>query len=259
MPQPGYSDFAGIYDVMMGGRYVRYWWSWFKKEYPKGAQAPRAVADLACGTGEAAFKLRTRVERLYLVDAAPAMLAQARVRLPEAQVLHADLRTFTLPEPVDLALCVFGGMNYMPTRKALVQCLRNVRRNLRPGGVFTFDLATPHFLEQQYSQGHEAFQGRHWASEWECDWNARKQMARIWIESRSRERVGAPWKVHIPEEHRHYAYPRRVVLESLKQAGLVHVRTVGLPGGHRVRGERDAYWGFVARVPQTLTSTRTIR
>jgi SAM-dependent methyltransferase len=62
-----------------------------------------------------------------------------RARVP-LQVLRADMRTFRLPEPVDLVLCEFDALNHVPRRTDLAKVTKAVARALRPGGHFYFDV-----------------------------------------------------------------------------------------------------------------------
>jgi ubiquinone/menaquinone biosynthesis C-methylase UbiE len=146
MTEPCYGDFAKIYDPMMGGRYVRAWWQWFKNVPALRIAQPRSVADLACGTGKAALRLARPGKRtLFLVDRSQGMLDMAQARLPQARCLCQDMTALQLPESVDLAVCVFGGLNYLGTLKNVERFSRKVRRQLKPGGFFSLMRPPPFF------------------------------------------------------------------------------------------------------------------
>lgn len=102
------------------------------------------ACDLACGTGTTALALAREGIDMYAVDLSPRMcrLARekaARARLP-LHVVRGDMRSFRLPEAVDLITCEFDALNHVPRRADLRMVARAVARALRPGGHFFFDV-----------------------------------------------------------------------------------------------------------------------
>jgi SAM-dependent methyltransferase len=102
------------------------------------------ACDLACGTGTTALELARRGIRMYGLDASPQMCRLARRKAREAgirvKVLHADMRSFRLPETVDLVTCEFDAVNHVAHRADLDRVARAAARALRPGGWFFFDV-----------------------------------------------------------------------------------------------------------------------
>lgn len=102
------------------------------------------ACDLACGTGTTAVELAQRGIRMYAVDASAPMCRLARLKAREAgvrvKVLHGDMRSFRLPETVDLVTCEFDAVNHVPRKADLDRVARAVARALRPGGWFFFDV-----------------------------------------------------------------------------------------------------------------------
>jgi SAM-dependent methyltransferase len=105
----------------------------------------KTVCDLACGTGLLASELARRGYQVYAVDRHPAMLARAReraARTPHFRVVRGDMRTFRLPQKVDVVTCFFDSLNHLERRGELRRVFRAVASCLRPGGAFVFDLNT---------------------------------------------------------------------------------------------------------------------
>jgi len=103
----------------------------------------RTACDLACGTGAAALELAKLGIKVYGVDLSPTMcrLARAKVRAGEiVTILQGDMRTFRLPEPVDLITCEYDALNHVPRKSDLARVAHAVARALRPGGHFYFDV-----------------------------------------------------------------------------------------------------------------------
>jgi len=111
----------------------------------------RTVLDLACGTGAAALQFAAAGYAVTGVDNAPAMLAEARRKACEVRnaqatedvcFLLADLRTFTLPLPVNLVTCYYDSLNYLTDAADLARAFARVRAALVPGGLFVADMNT---------------------------------------------------------------------------------------------------------------------
>jgi ArsR family transcriptional regulator len=94
------------------------------------------VADLGCGSGELAFKLLTKADRVIGVDRSPAMLAEAR-RLLQQSNGRIDLRLGELDHlpllnaEVD-AVVISMVLHYLDEQQ---QAVNEAGRVLRPGGL----------------------------------------------------------------------------------------------------------------------------
>jgi ubiquinone/menaquinone biosynthesis C-methylase UbiE len=243
---PVYADFANIYDRMMAGRYASLWWKVFSRLAARHGLRARTALDLAGGTGEAARRLRRLGMKVYIVDRSDAMLAKARTRVPAAEGLRQDMRRFKLPQSVDLAVCVFGGLNYLPSRGQMLQTLRRVHDQLKPGGVFCPDLVSTAHLLHHYRRGCEVHAAGTYYSVWQHGWDAQRRAARI--EVTSFERQGRVWTRHAMERHWHYAYARAEFERLLRTAGFAVREVAGIPSGEAPRRD-DSYWMFWAQKP----------
>ena len=104
----------------------------------------RTACDLACATGTTALELARGGIKVYAVDLSPAMCCLARAKAARARlpvrIIRADMRSFRLPEPVDLILCEFDALNHVPRKQDLARVARAAARSLAPGGYFYFDV-----------------------------------------------------------------------------------------------------------------------
>ncbi len=103
-----------------------------------------SACDLACGTGRTALMLARQEIRMFAVDLSPEMCRLTRenarrARLP-VRVLHADMRRFDLPVPVDLVLCEYDALNHVTRKSDLALVAKAVSQALRPCGHFYFDV-----------------------------------------------------------------------------------------------------------------------
>ncbi|WP_018877205.1 malonyl-ACP O-methyltransferase BioC [Thioalkalivibrio sp. ALE28] len=111
---------------------------------------PERIVDLGCGIGEALDQLgrRYRGARLAGVDFAPEMVARARRRgrwLRRPQVVCGDLEALPLAErSFDLAV----SSSALQWCSDLDQAFAEVRRILRPGGLWLFTTFGPDTLRE---------------------------------------------------------------------------------------------------------------
>ena len=66
--------------------------------------------------------------------------SKARGAGVSVKVLQSDMRTFRLPQQVDLITCEFDALNHVPHKRDLGRVLGSVATALRPGGHFSFDV-----------------------------------------------------------------------------------------------------------------------
>jgi SAM-dependent methyltransferase len=97
-----------------------------------------SLLDVACGTGAHLFHLRRHYE-VAGVDLAPAMLEEARSRLPDVPLLEGDMRSFDFDRTFDAVTCLFSAIGYMRSTAELEEAVRTMRSHLAPGGVLVVD------------------------------------------------------------------------------------------------------------------------
>jgi len=104
------------------------------------------VLDLGCGTGGHAIPLASRGYEVIGVDRSPGMLAAARVKAEAADVtgeISFLLNDLTAARPVascEAVLMMFNVLGYQAQPTKVAAALAAVRRALRPGGLFLFDI-----------------------------------------------------------------------------------------------------------------------
>jgi tRNA (cmo5U34)-methyltransferase len=104
----------------------------------------RTVLELGTGTGETALRVRARQPeaRWTGIDASEAMLARARERLPDAELVVARLDEPLPPGPFDLVVSCLAVHHLDGAGKR--DLFRRVAAVLRPGGRFVLgDVVVP--------------------------------------------------------------------------------------------------------------------
>ncbi len=113
------------------------------------------ACDLACGTGITALTLARTGIRMYAVDLSPVMCRVAREKAKRAglpiRVIQADMRSFRLPNAVDLITCEFDALNHVPRKADLRKVATAVARALRPEGHFFFDVNNSRGFERYWT------------------------------------------------------------------------------------------------------------
>lgn len=96
------------------------------------------VLELGCGIGEDAAELTAGGFRVFASDLSRKMVRAAAGNAPEARFFVADLSA-PLPVPSATVNCVVASLSihYFPWQQT-VAVVNEVRRVLRPGGVFAF-------------------------------------------------------------------------------------------------------------------------
>lgn len=108
---------------------------------------PQSFVDIGCGPGYHAIHYGLRGLRSIGIDVNPSMIEFAQNKADRhgssATFIQADMRDFTLPQPVDLAFCAIASIHYLLTNDDMIQHLRTVARNLTDGGLYLFEANHP--------------------------------------------------------------------------------------------------------------------
>ena len=101
------------------------------RRIPLGAD----VLDLGCGAGVPMTRALAAGRHVTGVDISTRQLELARVHVPDASFIRADMTALDLPQASLDAVVAFYSMTHVP-RTDLPALLASIRRWLRPGGVF---------------------------------------------------------------------------------------------------------------------------
>jgi trans-aconitate 2-methyltransferase len=133
------SDIAGDWNA---GQYLKFEDERTRPPRDLLAQVPlrsaRRVVDLGCGPGNSTELLVARFPEAEVIglDSSPAMLQQARERLPRGTFVQADLATWTPPEPTDL-LFANAVFQWVPNHETV---LARLLQSLPAGGVLAVQM-----------------------------------------------------------------------------------------------------------------------
>jgi len=134
-----YSEFARFYDPVQGDRTEALP---FVLPHLEGA---KTVLELACGTGSVLAHLRDY--DVVGVDLSPQMLAIAREKLPDVELIEGDMTSIRLGRTFDAVLCLYDAINHLLEWEQWEALFDTAVAHLEPGGVFVFDMNTEERLD----------------------------------------------------------------------------------------------------------------
>jgi SAM-dependent methyltransferase len=142
------SDYAGRYDFLYQDKDYERECDMLAEVFRRFGRTPvTTVLDLGCGTGNHALPLARRGFSVTGVDRSPGMLEQAAKKSSVSGLgdkaptfKQGDVRELDLHQPFDAALMMFAVLGYQLTNDNVASALATVRRHLKPGGLFVFDI-----------------------------------------------------------------------------------------------------------------------
>src|SRR5258708_7643430 len=119
-----------------------------------------SLLEIACGPGYHARIFAKRGVRTWGLDLRPEMIDFARELAAEDGVevgwSASDMRTFTLPQPVDVIVTLYDSLDCLLTNEEIIAHFGRVGANLVPGGYYLVEITHPrdcspwHYGSHQY-------------------------------------------------------------------------------------------------------------
>lgn len=194
----------------------------------KAGKKAQSVLDLACGTGSMTLLLAQQGYQTIGADLSEDMLTVASEKLAELDencplLICQPMQNLALPEPVDWVVCCLDSINYLTDPADCRRTFCRVFQNLKPGGVFVFDINTPYKLK--------GLDGQIFLDENEdtyCVWRAEfsEEENSIFYGMDLFQREGDHW-LRSFEEHQEYAYRPEDLQQWLMEAGFRQVEQFG--------------------------------
>ena len=124
------------YNRLFGQGYFEFWLSQAKI---RGGP----VLELGCGTGKLSIPLARAGYSVVGLDHSPALLKFAASKNDSVKWVEGDMRSFDLNEKFALIMLPSNNLGHLHTPEDFENCVRCVKRHLKPGGVFIIDVFVP--------------------------------------------------------------------------------------------------------------------
>jgi SAM-dependent methyltransferase len=124
------------YERLFGRGYVDFWLSQAKI---RGG----SVLELGCGTGKLSIPLAQAGYSVVGLDISAALLKFAASKNGDVKWIEADMRNFDINEKFSLIMLPSNNLGHLHTVEDFENCIRCVKRHLKPGGVFVIDVFVP--------------------------------------------------------------------------------------------------------------------
>jgi SAM-dependent methyltransferase len=242
-----YDALASTYDAFTADYDYERWLAVLEDLAKAHGAAGDRLLDVGCGTGRSFEPLLERGYRVTGCDVSPAMVERARLRLGEREgrIEVADMRALPDWGAVDLVTCLDDAVNYLLEVEELDAAFAGVRRALRPGGVYLFDVNSLATYRTAFASDFtvEADGVRfHWHGEASPAVRPRSVCS-------ARVEIAAAATTVVRHTQRHWPAP--LVRERLERAGLecvaVHGQSTGVVIGDRLDEDVHTKAVFVAR------------
>lgn len=140
-----YSALARYYDQIMEHVNYRQWANYIKILFRYSNRSVRTVGDLACGTGSLLRYMGGFKRKAFGFDLSLAMLKVAQKKLTRSPLACANfLQVPVKPLSFDAVLILYDSINYLHSDDEIRRLFSEVHGILRSGGIFIFDVVTPH-------------------------------------------------------------------------------------------------------------------
>ena len=173
----------------------------------------KTIADIACGTGKMTQLLARHGYAVTGIDQSREMLAEASQKCRATFVLQ-DMKKLQLPRPMDMAVIVNDGVNYL-NGSELVPFFTNLAANLRDGAPLVFDVSTPYKLQNVLGNNVFFVDDDEATLLWSNKTHADKTVLSLTLF----EKNGEHYK-RFDEQHLQYAHTFETLTSALVQAGF---------------------------------------
>lgn len=99
------------------------------------------LIDLGCGSGEHCYELSKRGFQCTGIDISERMIQIAHERFSTAGTfLHLDILKLTFKKEFDVAISLFGTLNYFTKNDEMLTAFANTKASLKKGGIAIFEI-----------------------------------------------------------------------------------------------------------------------
>ena len=136
--ETSFKNYAEYYDLIYKDKdYVKE--VDFLEEIFETIYKPKRILEVGCGTGSYTKILLERGYEVTAVDISEDMLKIAGEKCA-CKFIKGDVRDITINDKFDACIAMFAVMGYITRNSDIIKALNNIRRHLKPNGIFIFDV-----------------------------------------------------------------------------------------------------------------------
>jgi SAM-dependent methyltransferase len=221
-----YSSLSLFYDGFMQDVDYGEWCDFYEKCFAEfSTDAVENVADIGCGTGSITVPMAERGYKMTGLDISDEMLAIAQQKAQDAGadilLLGSDMRSFNLGFDADAAICSFDCINYLLKATDVEAAFYRAHENIKKGGLFIFDVATPYKYKNVLSDNTFVFENEDVFMTWENFFNEKSGICDFVLTFFIKE-----GKLYRREEERQRqrSYSLKTIRKALKNTGFAILR-----------------------------------
>ena len=133
-----FKDYANYYDLIYKDKnYERE--VDFIEEIFENTHKPKRILEVGCGTGSYTKILLERGYEVTAVDISEDMLKIASEKCA-CKFIKGDIMSVSINDKFDACIAMFAVMGYITRNSEITKTLNNIRRHLKPNGIFVFDV-----------------------------------------------------------------------------------------------------------------------
>lgn len=140
-----YNNFARYYDILTENVDYKVRSDYISNFFSDYGNGGNKLLDLACGTGSFSKEFIEKGYSVTGVDLSCDMLSIAENKLnSKAKFIYADMTSFKFSDKFDFCICMLDSINHLTDIELVKKCFNCVYDSLNKGGIFVFDVNTPH-------------------------------------------------------------------------------------------------------------------
>lgn len=181
-----------------------------------------SLVDLGCGTASLDLELSCLGYSVTGIDLSCDMLTAAASKIyaqgTHITLINQDMTELKLPNKTDVIISTLDGLNHLDSLASVKKVFAGVKKYLKNGGVFIFDMNTPFKHKNVLKDNHFIFDTEEAYLGWQNEFDAQLCKVDITLDFFIPEDDGSYSR--FTEEFSEIAYDTDIIVSSLRDEGL---------------------------------------